>query len=498
MIDGSEFLHGLALLLNWHIPIFMFMGVLFGVVLGAIPGFNAALGIAIMLPFTYVMSPLYSLVFLISIYTGGVWGGAITAILLNTPGAPAAVCTTLDGYPMTLQGKPGVALGISVTSSALGGFIGSLVLLFIMAPLASVALKFGDPEMFFLAIFGLTIIASLKGENIIKGFIAGLFGVLLGSIGMTHTGVMRATFGSINLLDGIPIVPALIGFLAFSELFSLIEQKQILDRKKLAQGNFKQVIAGIREAIRHPITIIRSSIIGVVIGAVPAAGATIGSIVSYNIAKQTSKDPDVYGTGHPDGIVAAETANNASQGGALATMLALGIPGGSSTAMLLGALMLQGWIPGPRLFIEHTDIIYATISSVLLQQIVLIIVGAVFCYFAARVVFLPTNVLVPVTIVLATIGAFSTRNLIFDAQLMFIFGILGYIMKKYKFPPVATVLGIILGPIADSALIRIVQGYSDNYWAILARPLTVLLIVASIVSFALPYILNKRRERAAA
>ena len=339
-------------LLDIQLLVFMFLGIFLGVIFGALPGLNAGIGIALMLPVTYTLSPLVSLVFLTSIYTGGVFGGSITAILLNVPGSPASVATTLDGNPMARSGEANEALGLALASSALGGLLGMIFLVLVLKPLAIFALRFGPAEIFLLVIFALTSIASLSEQNLLKGLAAGCFGLLLGTIGMSAAGTARFTFGNVYLLDGIPIIPALIGFLAVSELLAQLE-KPDTSLPEAGRLDFSKILSGCLMAPKKFFALFRSSVIGIVIGAIPGVGATVGSLLSYDFARRTSKHPHTFGQGEPVGVVAAEAANNASEGGALATMLALGIPGGAATAILIGALTIQGIVPGPRLIIEH-------------------------------------------------------------------------------------------------------------------------------------------------
>ena len=478
---------GLSMLLNWQVPLFMVLGVSLGVIFGAIPGLTGSMGIAMTLPLTYRMPPIVALTFLVSVYTGGNYGGSISAILINAPGSPASAITGLDGFPLTKKGKANEALGMATMASAIGGFIGAAFLFFVMEPLARLTLKFGPPEMFMLAVFGLTVIASLRGKSFVKGLFAGLAGVLLGTIGTTPTGVTRGTMGSLYLMDGIPTIVALIGFLSISELFMMLDLKYVQGGDApIETRNFRKLWAGALTVLKYKGTVLKSSIIGIGVGVMPAAGATVANILAYNEAKRASKNSEAYGHGSEEGLIAGETANNASQGGAMATMLALGIPGSSATAMLIGALMLHNLIPGPRLFLDHMPEVYAILTSTLIQQVVLLGVGLVFCYYAATVITIPARVLVPAIALFAAIGGFAGRNTLFDARLMLFFGLVGWLMKRNDYPPIATVLGIILAPIADRELIRINQMFSGNYSALLTRPITVVFFVLSIVSLAYP------------
>ena len=479
-------------LLDLYILAYMIAGLAFGVICGAIPGLNAGIGIALMLPVTYGLDPLSSLVFLTSIYTGGVFGGAITAILINAPGSPSAVATTLDGYPMALKGQGNEALGLSIGASAMGGLLGMIFLVIIIQPLAGFALKFGPAETFLLVIFALTSIASLSENSFVKGLMAGVFGLLLGTIGFTASGSMRFTFNSVYLIDGMPIIPALIGFLALSELILRLEHR-ITQLPEAGKLDFGRILVGVAMVPRRIISLIRSSVIGIFIGAIPGVGATVGSLISYETARRFSRHPDNFGKGEPDGVIAAEAANNASEGGAMATMLALGIPGGAATAILIGALTIQGIVPGPRLIYEHADVIYGLLAAEILEQILLLGVGIAVAGLFLRLIYLPFQIIVPVVVVMSYIGAYSVRNAPFDSALLIGCGVLGWLMKREGYPVVAVVIGVMLGSTADAELIRMSQLYGSDWSVLWTSPICLVLSIAIIASLAAPAVKALRR-----
>ncbi|MFV0491324.1 MAG: tripartite tricarboxylate transporter permease, partial [Pseudorhodobacter sp.] len=472
-------------LMDISILLYMIAGLALGVIFGAIPGLNAGIGIALMLPVTYGLDPLTSLVFLTSIYTGGVFGGAITAILINAPGSPSAVATTLDGHPMALKGMGNEALGLSIGASALGGLLGMIFLVIIIRPLAGFALQFGPAETFLLVIFALTSIASLSEHSFLKGLIAGAFGLLLGTIGFTASGAMRFTFNSVYLIDGMPIIPALIGFLALSELLQRLETPltQLPEAGKL---DLRRILAGVAMVPRRAFSLFRSSVIGIFIGAIPGVGATVGSLVSYEAARRTSRHPENFGQGEPDGIIAAEAANNSSEGGAMATMLALGIPGGAATAILIGALTIQGIVPGPRLIYEHADVVYGLLAAEIFEQILLLGVGIAVAALFLRLIYLPFAIIVPAVVVMSYVGAFSVRNVGFDAILLIVCGVIGWLMKREGYPVVAVVIGVMLGATADAELIRMYQLYGDDWSVLWSNPICMVLILAIIASLSAP------------
>lgn len=484
--------NGLALVWQWQVPALAFVGVFWGIVFGAIPGLSGTVAMAVLLPFTASLDPLLALVLLLAVYTGSMWGGAIPAILLNAPGSPAAIVTTLDGYPMSRMGRGAEALGLSIMASVLGGLIGVSTLFVVIFPLAQFTLRFGPAEMFMVAVFGLTIVASLAGRNFFKGLLAGGFGMLIGLIGLSHTGTAIATFGRLELIDGIPLIPALIGLVAFSELFLLLDQEHISAEQARSQSAVRAVLRGCAAAARFPKDIVRSGLIGVGVGALPVAGGTVASIISYNEARRSSADPERFGTGEPRGVVAAEAANNASEGGAIATMLALGIPGSSGTAVLLGAMIMQGWVPGPRLFTENADVLYGALIAEFLDMIALFLLGVLVAAVGSRVVSIPNRMLIPAIAVLTILGAYVVRGSVFDAWLLVVFGVFGLLLRKAGYPPISIVLGMILGPLANDELIRIYQAFPEGIWIVFQRPISLALLVLTVLLSLWPVVRTRR------
>ena len=479
------FLAGFKTIFSGPDLLYMFAGVSLGLVLGALPGLTGSLGIALMLPFTYHMTPLTALVFLLSIYTGGLFGGAVTAIVINTPGSSANIVTMMDGYPMTQKGESGRALGIALMASVVGGLVGCIFLAGATETMANFSLKFGPGEMFMVVFFGLSCVGSLA-KNPLKSIYAGLFGILLGTIGMATTGTIRGTYGIIYLMDGVPMVPALIGFLALPEIINLASKGYMTENHSSSSVGFRAVLQGFKDVLVRPVHALLSSLLGVIVGIIPAAGASVASVLSYNLSKQTMKKKP-FGSGIPEGVLAAETANNASEGGALSTLFVLGIPGSNSTAMLLGALVLQGWSPGPKLFIDNKEIIYTAFSSLFMQQLVMLIMGLLLCVCAAYIVKVPTKYLVPFILTFTLVGAFSNRYITFDIGLMVLFGIIGVLMKKAEFPIMPLILGLLLGGNADSELVRIYQSY-DGFFEIFASPITVVLTLVSLFCIVAPLV----------
>ncbi|MFD1414514.1 tripartite tricarboxylate transporter permease [Oceanobacillus jeddahense] len=486
LINFSAVSEALGMLFSLEIVLYIIGGLIVGTVLGAIPGLSGTLGIALMLPITYYMEPISAIMFLSAIFTGGVYGGGITAVMLNVPGAPGAVATTLDGYPMTRQGKHNEALGIGLMSSVIGCLVGYLLVFVFLQPLGTFVLKFQAPEMMILTLFALSIISTIQGD-ILKTLIAGFLGLLLGTIGSTTFGRPRGTFGINELYEGIEIVPALMGLLAISELFFLVNRKFIVDSKTdIPKKSFRSIFAGMKISVKQKINTLRSSIIGLAIGLLPAAGATVASLVSYSQAQTFSKDKKSFGKGNPKGLVAAETANSASEGGSLGTMMTFGIPGGSAAAVLMAAFMVHGLTPGPFLIRDHLDLTYAVIIGNFFQGVFLLGIGLLFIWYFSRVVFIPTRLLIPIVTIFSLLGAFSVRMLYIDVIITILFAILALIMRKLDYPIIAILLGLILGASIDGELTRTILLYEGRYLELFQRPIFTIMLIITVIVFLIP------------
>lgn len=486
----AYFISGFEVIFHWQYLGYMFAGVFWGMLLGFLPGLHGGIGMTLMLPVTYGMEALAALVFMLSIYTGGIFGGAVTAILFNTPGSAANIATTFDGYPMSKRGEPERAMGLALMSSFLGGIIGSLSLLLLAQPMARFAVKFGPGEMFMITILGVSVIGCLS-NNMMKSLFSGCIGLLMGTVGTSITGFTRGTWGSAYLFDGIPIVPAFLGFLALPEIYEQIMQPVKFSRSEEKTQNIFLFMKGQLEVLRHFPRVFICSVAGVIVGILPAAGGSIASLLCYYQSKLFSKKPERYGTGIPEGIISCESSNNAAEGGSLTTMFVLGIPGSSSTAILLGALVLQGWMPGPKLFFDHGEIIYASISSLFVQQFVMWFLGAGFCLMGARIVRLRFAYLLPCVMIFIFIGAFSGRSALFDIGLMLFFSGVGVLMKLGEYPIPPLILGLLLGGLADIELIRVLQSF-DRFIEIFNSPITSALFVFSLVSMMWPLFFRRK------
>lgn len=474
----------------------VFLGTVLGISVGALPGLTATMGVGLLIPVTFGMDPVTGLLLLAGVYCGAIYGGSISAILLNTPGTPSSAATTFDGYKMTKNGEAGKALATSTISSFIGGIISAACLILIAPPLGRVALKFGPAEYFAVAVFGLTIICSLTSKSLPKGLISGLIGLLISTIGMDPvTGFPRFTFGKMELLEGVFIIPALIGLFSMSQVLILTEtvikdtqsegKKTISDKIWLSFKEFKSML----------VTIIKSSFIGTFIGIIPGAGGDIASFMGYNEAKRFSKNKEKFGTGYPEGVAASEAANNAVTGGSLVPLLTLGVPGNSVTAVLLGGLMIQGLTPGPEMFTKHSEITYAFLMGLILANVAMLILGLGGAKVFVKVLNIPNSILIPIIFCLSVIGPFALRNSMFDVFLMFLFGILGYLMRKAKFQPAPVILGMILGPMAERNFRRVLLINQGGVLFILTKPIALFLIILSIISIAVPIIQNKQHTR---
>lgn len=461
------------------------IGTLGGVLIGSLPGLNAPIGIALMLPFTFGMNPASALLLVGGLYMGASYGGSISATLLNTPGTEAAACTAIEGYPMAKQGRAKEALNLSVLCSSLGGIIGVLVLIFLTPPLATFALKFGPPEMFLVALASLGIVGSLCSKSLKMGLFATAFGILISSVGPDIMwGTFRLTFGVNELNQGIPLVPAMIGLFAIAEMLgqSGNRQGESILNVPMEDSSPKEVL---KSLLKRPALWIRGSLIGTIIGILPGTGATVASFIAYGEAKRISKNPGLFGKGNPEGIMAAESANNAAVGGSLVPLLSLGIPGSAAAAVIFGVLSIHGLMPGPRLFSQNADIVYTFMLGMIPAIFAMAIIGVYGVKYAAKVLKVKFEYLIPIVLALCVFGSYSVRNSVFDVVLAIVFGAIGLLMKRMGIPVVPVVLGIILGPIIEEnfrqCLIIIgAQGISMvNYF--IGRPLTVVLFLLFLI-----------------
>lgn len=471
------------------------LGVLGGVILGALPGLTATMGVAILLPFTFSMEATPALVMLIGVYIGGIYGGSIAAILLKTPGTPASAASVLDGHTMAIKGMAAKALSIAAVASFIGGLLSTIVLIAIAPILADFALRFNAPEYFALALFGLTIIASVSAKNIMKGLLAGTIGLLVSMVGLDPiSSVPRFTFGIMDLYSGINIIPVLIGLFAISEALSQLEKlssnhKDIVpkfSRKLLSFLDFKKILP----------TAIKSGLIGTAIGSVPGAGADISAFACYNEAKRVAKNPEEFGNGSIHGLAAAEAGNNGVTGGSLVPLLTLGVPGDAVSAVLLGALIVQGLTPGPLLFTQNPEIVYGIFSSMIVANIIMLLIGLLGIRFFCRIIEVPKIIMIPIIIFLSIIGAYAINNSMFDVGIAITFGLLGLVLNKMEIPSSPILLAIILGPMAETNLRRALIMYDGSWSFLYERPIALAFILFAIFSVYSTLKLKKKQRAA--
>ena len=484
-----EILSGFANALDPSILIFVLMGVFVGICFGAVPGLDPTTGTALLIPITYAFSPVQALLFLTSLYLGGVFGGSITAILFKVPGSSEAVMTSLDGYPMTQRGEAGKALGIAIMSSSIGGTLAVIVTIVLSTQLAKVALQFGPAEYFALAVLGLSCVSSIGTNSQIKSLIGACVGLLLATVGIDAiTGVTRFTFGSKSLLSGIAFVPAIIGLFAASEVFNKVSQKQELEAvENVDTEKVKTKLMSLKEILALKWTILRGSVIGTWIGILPGVGATTASIISYTQEVRFSKHPEKFGTGIQEGIAAPEAANNAAAVAAMIPLLSLGIPGSGTTAVLIGAFLIHGLKVGPLLFINNSDLVYSIFGGMFIANFVVVLGGLFAVRFFVKLVKIPYPIMATSIMSFCIIGSLALGD-VNGVLLMFVFAVVGFFMGHYKYPTTPVILGLVLGPILETSLRRALMMTEYNFIDLLTRPITAVLLGLALISLLAPWI----------
>jgi putative tricarboxylic transport membrane protein len=468
-------------------------GTALGMFAGAMPGLSSTVGLALVLPVTFALDPTPALLMMISIYMAAEYGGSITAIAIGVPGSSPALATTFDGFAMTRRGEARRAFGISLFSSVSGGVLGTILLMTALGPLARAAIAFGPAEYFGLGIFGLSIVANLVSDDPVKGIVSALLGLLFFTVGLdVLTGAPRLTLGTTTLMDGLGLVPMLIGFFAITEAFNTVAGARGPTTQK---GDLGGTLPRPRELIRLWPSILRGSTIGGVIGAIPGAGATIASIVAWNEERRISKTPERFGEGIPAGIAAPEAANNACVGAAMIPLLGLGIPGSASAAVLLGGLMVQGVAPGPLLLTEQTELVYSLYAGFLVAVLLMLAVGLLGIPLWIRVVRLRPSILMSLVVGISLIGTFALRGNPYDAWVALFFGLVGFAMLRRGYPLVPAVLGLILGPMIETNYRRALTLSSGSHAAFTESPIALVLLLLSGVSFVAPAVRNRLVQR---
>ena len=436
-----------SLFFSFQNVIIIFVGVLIGVIVGAIPGMTTVMGVALVLPFTFTMEPVTGILLLLGVYKGGLYGGSITAILLKAPGTPAASCTALDGFPMAQRGEARRALDMALYASCFADFVSNLSLIFLTTFLAAFALRFGPPEFFTLIVFSLTIIAGVSGDRLAKGIFSASLGLLLATVGLDIIyGTERFIFGNYELMSGLNFIPVLIGLFALPEIFNHYTKKNKSNAVINALDNVGVQFSEFCSCFK---SILRGSLIGVVLGAIPGIGAAPSAFLSYSEARRTSKNRDNFGKGEIEGVAAAEAGNNGVAGSTMIPLLALGVPGDVTTAVILGAFMIHGLRPGPLMFVENLDLIYAIFIGIMLSSLYLFVIGKASIRMISRISDVSNNLLYPIVLVLCVFGAFAINNNLFDVLVMIIMSILGFAFLRLEMPAAPFLIGFILGPLLE-------------------------------------------------
>lgn len=481
-------------ILNPSVLLFMLIGVVVGALIGALPGLSVVMAISILTPITFGLEPAQGLAMLMGVYNSGVWAGGISAILVNTPGTPASIMTTLDGYAMTKRGEAGLALGINVIYSALGGLISSIILMFAAFPIAKFALKFGPAEYFALALFGLSMIIGISEKSVLKGIMMGCLGFLMATVGLDSMyAYPRYTFGMIDLLQGISYVPVMIGLFGFGEVLS-----QVYENKKSERDTEKKKIGRIIPTWKMikdfaPLTTL-SALASVIVGAIPGAGGDIASIICWDQAKKVSKDKENYGKGSAEGLAVTCISNNGIIGGAMTTMLTLGIPGDGVTAVLIGSLMMYGMQPGPMMFIESKPFVYQLMVMMVVANLMFLVFGLLTSKASASLLNLKEQYVWTAIVILSIVGSYAVSNSIFDVIIMFVCGVAGFFLKQFDFPLPPLILGLILGPMAESNLRRSLALSAGDYGIFVGSPIAVILLVCTVLALVGPVIMKKRKQ----
>jgi len=459
-----------------------------GVIIGALPGLGATTGAALLLPFTLTMEPVYAITVLTTIYCSATFAGAITAILINTPGTPAAAATTFDGFPLAQRGEAGRALGIAVVSSTIGGIFSVFALAFAAPLMAQVAYEFRPPEYFALTLFGLSMLASISEGGAIKNLIGGIFGVWLATIGADQiTSVERFMFGNYELYEGLNFIPVMIGLFAMSELLvQSTKVNEIVERIKMkavqlpSWADYKR-IGG---------TVARSCGIGTFIGILPAEGATVASMIGYSEAKRWSKNKDEFGKGAIEGVAGAEAANNSATGGAMVPTLVLGIPGSATTAVIIVGLMVHGLRPGPYLFTQQVEKVYSIFGAMLAANLMFLVLGLYGAKAFARVTLVPRQILWPIVFALAIVGAYSLNQAMLDVYLVLIFGVIGFFLRRFGFSVAPVAIGLILGEMVETNLQNSLKILDGRWWEIFTQPLAAVFLILAFLSILRPFLLH--------
>lgn len=472
-------LEGLTNALSLGSIIANLMGVALGIIFGALPGLTAAMGVALLIPLTFGMPAIEAFSALLGMYCGAIYGGCITAILVGTPGTVSAAATMLEGPSLTARGESRRALQMATWASFIGGMFSALVLVTVAPLLAKAAMSFGAPEYFAVAVFGLTVVSSLSTGNMLKGMISAFIGLFLATIGLDPiTGDLRNTFDNPNLFSGLALVPVLVGLFAMSQVIVTVED--VFRGVTLKGGNLSSKGLSLRDMKDNVVNFLRSSVIGTLIGIVPATGVSAATFMAYGEAKRFSKHPEMFGKGAIDGIAATESSNNAVCGGALIPLLTLGVPGDIVTAIILGALMIQGLTPGPLLFVEHPVTVYGIFAAFIIANVLMLILGLIAIRGSNKIIAIPSGVLMPIVVTLCAVGGYAVNNNMFDLLIVAIFGVVGYFMIKCDIPQPPMLLAMILAGIAETNFRRALSISQNDYSIFYTSPVAMCILAVSL------------------
>jgi putative tricarboxylic transport membrane protein len=461
-------------------------GVTVGILIGALPGIGPPSGVAMLLPLTFGMDPTSGIIMLAALYAGTMYGGTITAVLINTPGESASVVTCLDGYQMALKGEAGKALGIAAIGSFIAGTVGVVLLMLVSPALAKWSLSFGPPETFALMLLGLTTVTLLAGEDALKGYISMMVGLMLAMVGYDIiSGDARYGLGVPEMMDGIDFLPVAIGLFGLGEVLVGAEESSKAQMVKGKLG-IRDVLPRWVDIVRTRWSIFRGTVMGFAVGVLPGAGPTVASFLAYTVEKKVSKRPEEFGKGAIEGVAAPESANNAAATAAMVPMLTLGIPGSATTAIMLGGLMMWGLRPGPMLFEKNPQFVWGLIASQYIANVLLLIMSTLAIPLFVRALRIPYSILMPLIIVFCVTGAYSLKNSLFDVGAMLVFGAVGYLMKKLGYSPAALVLALVLGPLAERALRQSLIISDAGLGILFMRPISAVLTAAALLAVAVP------------
>ena len=497
----ADLFSGLSLLVSVENAVTVLIGTFVGIVVGAIPGLTPAVGMVLCIPLTFAMEPVPAILLLLSVYCAGTYGGSITAILIRTPGTPAAACTVLDGYPLARQGRAREALDMALLASVIGGVFSCIMLMVFAPQISKFTIHFSSIEYFMIAVFGLSVIISVSGKSLTKGFLAAGVGLFISCIGVdSQSAALRYTFGVPRLQSGIPIVIVLVGLFGVCELYNKAHEFSPRGGQKQEQLEMGKDQKGfpLRKMIHYWKTLLISSLVGTGIGALPGTGAALSSFISYDLAKRRSPHPETYGQGEMDGVCASECANNAVTSATLIPLLTLGIPGDSNVAILLGALTIHGLVPGPQLFQTQGPMMFAIMIGLLIVNIVMLVEGKLLVRLFAKVSRIPYPILAGLVAFFCVVGSYGTNNSYFSIYMALLFGVVGFLFHHWDFPVIPLMLGLVLGNMLEQNFRRAIVMCKGDYSMFFTRPISLLFFLLTVASIGLVLYKRYRKPRVAA